>query len=163
MKKEVGIAIVFGLIVGLIITIGMYRARTALQTPLEGTPDPFAQDITTESPLPANDIVPENSSQLRVTSPLDEELRTSKDILISGITFPNSTIVILHNEHEVMSSSDVQGNFSVPDVLEAGANVFRIRVLAPDQSPIEVLRTVVFESNQPESTASPSAAKKTNL
>lgn len=159
MKKEVGIAIVFGLIVGLIITIGMYRARTALQTPLTGTPDPFAVEMTTESPLPQQDIPTENTSQLRVTSPLDEELRTSKDILISGITFPNSTVVILHNEHEVISSSDAQGNFSVPDVLEAGANVFRIRVLNASHPQIEAVRTVVYESAQAE--ASPSA--KTNL
>ncbi|MEP7166615.1 MAG: hypothetical protein ABI758_01400 [Candidatus Woesebacteria bacterium] len=154
MKKEVGIAIVFGLIVGLIITVGMYRARTALQTPLEESPSPFTQDGST----PSATVLPENASELRVTAPLDEDVRTVKDILVSGATLPNSTIVILHNEHEVLGTSDTEGNFSIPLVLETGANVLRIRVLSTSRAPMEIIRTVVFESSQPEPTPTASAS-----
>jgi len=156
MKKEVGIAIVFGLIVGLIITVGMYRARTALQTSPEESPLPVVEDTSSGSAVPTQDV----SSQLRVREPADEELRTSKDIMVSGTTIPSSTVIILHNEREIPSTSDAEGNFSVPDTLDIGANVFVIRVLPATGAPIEVTRTVVYESTQPDPTPTATAGAK---
>lgn len=141
MRKEVIIAITFGLIVGLIITIGMYRARTALEVvPTEDTPAITQEDA---SPLPSSK--PQTQTGLILREPAEDALSTTQNTLVSGTTFANRAIVILLNEKEVVAMSDEQGNFSIPVSLGLGANLVKVRVLNPQANPIEVTRTIVYE------------------
>ena len=144
MRKEISIAIVFGLIVGLIITIGMYRARTALQDTTGETPQPLTQDI----PSQVTDVNPIDTADLRITEPANESMSTVATIHISGATFPDSTIVVLQNESEIIGLSDSAGNFSIPITLQSGANIFRIRAIAAGHPMIEKIRTVVYETTE---------------
>lgn len=161
MKKEIVIAIIFGLAVGLIITVGMYRARRAMETvPTEDV------DITqTIQTSPEESAIPEDASsgRLRLREPLPDSFTTEKSAQVSGTTLSNSTIVVLQNEREILGSSDTEGNFSIPLTLESGVNVLVIRVLATGENPIEMTRSIVYDPGTVQTaspSASPSAKKK---
>jgi hypothetical protein len=155
MKKEIVIAIVFGLAVGLIITVGMYRARRAMETTTANDVDitETVQPTPEESPLP-RDL---SSGKLRLREPQPDAFTTEKNLQISGTTVPDSLIVILLNEREVLGSSDTEGNFSIPATLDDGVNVLVIRVLPNGETPIEMTRSIVYDSGTNQ-TASPSAS-----
>lgn len=161
MKKEVMIAVTLGLIVGLVIAVGMYRAQRAVD---EGIPEHTALlPDQLGTPLPSNLLTDkEDSDTLRVVQPPDEFLSRTEEINVSGQTTPNTPIVVLHNEQEIVGSSDEQGNFSLPLTLKAGSNILHIRALHSDKDPSEVLRTVVYSSvafNE-EPVSSPSASPR---
>ncbi len=141
MKKEVLIAISFGLIVGLIITVGMYRARTALEV----TPPEDSLSVTDTSASPEPSSTPQTDTGLIIREPADEALSTTSTLQVTGATFANRAIVILVNEREIVGMSDEQGNFSFPVTLAAGGNILKIRVLNPGSAATEVTRTVVYE------------------
>lgn len=153
MRKEVIIAISFGLIVGLVITIGMYRARTAL----EEEPHPDSVALSDEQPTPEPSATPATQTGLIVREPSEEGLSTTASISVTGATYPNRALVILVNEKEVVGMSDEQGNFSIPLSLTLGGNIIKIRVLNPGSDPIEITRTVVYEAPIAVATASDSA------
>lgn len=152
MKKEVFFAIVFGLVVGLIITVGMYRARRALDTVPSQSPEPFLTTSVEETPLPTGE-----ESLLRIREPAPELSTQQSTISITGTTLASTPIIVLHNEKELITTSDAQGNFSLPVTLVEGANIFTIRVLPSDRAPLESVRTVVYEPSQ---IATPSATPR---
>ncbi len=154
MKKEILIAIFFGLVVGLVITIGMYRARTALEV----TPTETTQQIQDLQVTPTPVATPATQAGLIVRAPAEESLSTESSIQVTGSTFPQRTIVVLANEKEVIGTSDVQGNFSLPISLSLGANIIRVRSLNPGQDPAEVVRTVIYEATAGSLSASESAS-----
>ncbi len=141
MRKEVIIAIAFGLVVGLVITIGMYRARTALEeTPTETTAALVEDSL---SPLPSS--APQTQNGLILREPVEEAVTTTPNIRVSGSTFANRAIVLLINEKEVVAMSDDQGNFSIPVTVTIGGNILKVRVLNPGEAASEVTRTVIYE------------------
>lgn len=143
MKKEVLIAIILGLVVGLIITIGMYRARTAVQTAIPGS---TFEPIQSSEPLASDTPEQASPEALTVLEPKDEMLATESSLRVSGTTFPSTALVVLHNDKEYVTKTDTQGNFSLTVTLDSGSNIFKIRALPQGQDPLEVIRTVVYTS-----------------
>lgn len=141
MKKEVLIAIALGLIVGLVITVGMYRARTAVQTAIPGSTFEPVQVPSTQAPT-VLDATPLEA--LRILEPNDEFLATEESLRISGTTYANIALAVLHNDKEYVTKTDSQGNFSLTIKLDNGSNIFKIRALPQNQDPLEVIRTVVY-------------------
>lgn len=136
MKKEILFAIFLGLSLGLIITYGVYRARTTLQQPaatnIETTPD--------ATPLASA------QSTLSITSPDDEIITDQEEITIAGTSTPDSFIVIIVNNQETVTTSDSSGNFSIQSELEAGSNIIQIHALDEDGNSIIKERTVIFST-----------------
>lgn len=161
MKKEVTIAIVLGLIVGLIVAIGMYRAQRAVNQTVQEPGILLTDQLGTPLPTILEDESAENSTNLKVAQPLDESWETTSGIRVSGQTTSNTPLIVFHNETEVVGLSDDQGNFSIPITLEAGSNVLVIRALHNNQDPSEVTRTLIYSTVRPE--AASSSAKTTPL
>lgn len=151
MRKEMIVAILFGLIVGLILTYGFYRARIALG------PDP--NPIASPTPGATNSPTPNGDSQITVMSPADESVQAENSTTITGRTLPNSTVVILVNNDEEVTMSDDAGNFSQERTLESGSNVITINVLDTEGNTFTAERTVIVantEALNPSPTATPS-------
>jgi hypothetical protein len=155
MKKEVVVAVLIGLILGLIITYGYYRAQTAstfTQTPdLTATPEPTAD--TTQL------------GNLVLHSPQDETLTDNPDLQIAGTTDPNSFVVIFVNDDESITTADESGNFSLSAKLKQDANIISVYSIDEDGKTSSVERTVVYSDKpllEPDSTATPAATPKTS-
>lgn len=160
MKKEIVFAVVIGLIVGLIITFGMYRARQAVS----GT-----SVISTETASPATQSESSTKKEaFLVSEPQDESLITETQVRVSGQTFPNAAILILTAKNETVGQTDSRGNFSMTVTLENGANILTIRAFSDDHETLEVIRSVVVStadltqnsSVTPKPTPSPTPTKK---
>ncbi len=165
MKKEIIFAVVIGLIVGLIITFGMYRARQSLS----GSSTENARIEGTLASPPTASVQPSSTADaFLVSEPADESLITDPQIRVSGQAFPNAAIAILTGNGEVVGTADAKGNFSLAVTLQPGANIITIRALGNTREPLEVIRTVVVSnadlsatpSAVPKPTATPSPTKK---
>lgn len=132
MKKEVVIAILIGLSLGLFITYGIYQARTGIsrkssETGLVVTPTP------TE----------EFSGELVLNSPTDESVQSETTTSVSGTTIPQSYVVVFVGNNETITTSDGSGNFSVDVDLEDGSNIITVYVIDEDGRKLSVERTVI--------------------
>ncbi len=135
MKKELLLAILIGLAVGLVIVFGFYRTRVMLT--------PKNQTTNTEvSPTPeaSSDLL----SNLIVHSPLDESIQESENVTIAGTTNDNEFIVILVNDQDFVTTADDSGNFSISAKLEVGSNVIQVKSINEDGKVITKELTVIY-------------------
>lgn len=142
MRKEIIFAVLLGLILGLVITYGVYRARTSLQ---DGT-NPAASPEATVSP----DIAAQ--SNLVLSSPQDESVQETEEVTIAGTTDPDAFVVIVLNDNETITQADDSGNFSVEETLEEGANVILVFSVNEDGQTVTQERTVIYTTDSLEET-----------
>ncbi len=147
MKKEVFVAIFLGLILGLVVSYGIYTARKSLkdtQNKIEVTPEP----------TPSSGI----HNSLTLLSPEDESIQAVKEVKITGTTDADSLVIIFVNDKEYISNADGSGNFSLQTDLTQGANVIVVRTIDEDGNVAEEERTVIFTTVSLDETASASAS-----
>ncbi len=148
MKKEVLFAIFLGLGLGLIVTYGIYTARSAfLNHPTAGT---------TPTPTASPAASPADSS-LSLFSPDDESIQFTDSTKVTGTTFPNGHVIIFVNNASTITTADSTGNFSVEVALVEGANVVTVRALDDNGNQAEQRRTVIYSSTSLDATATASA------
>lgn len=157
MKKEILIAILLGLSLGLFITYGLYRSRNASDDD---------QSSKFDNNLAATPNI-ETLSTLVLHSPEDESIVADPTVTIAGDTEPNNFVVILVNEDETITTADESGAFSITGVLEAGSNVIVVYSLDEDGKTTIEERVVVYttkaltdSSPSTEPSATPSATTK---
>lgn len=133
MKKEVLIAILIGFGLGLTITYGIYRFRTAF----EDSPQTIAEIVSSTTPTP------ESQSLLALLTPEDGAIQTATDTTVAGSTIPDSFVVLFVNDEDFIQKSDESGNFSFQVNLENGSNVIIAHVLNESGEVITKEKTVV--------------------
>lgn len=135
MKKELFLAILIGLVVGLVIVFGVYRTRIIL-TPKNDNP------ILTESPSPeaSADII----SNLVIHSPLNESIQNKEDVTIAGSTNNNEFVIIMINEKDFVTTADQSGNFSISAKLESGSNIIEVNSITEDGKITTEELTVIY-------------------
>lgn len=111
MRREVLIAIVLGVGLGLAVAFGIWRANLAL------APRNAAQ---TENPLPTPGI--EAFSELVLTQPETNTVVTKDSVELKGATNPGSTVAILTGSEEYVLQVDEEGSFEQEVDLAAGPN-----------------------------------------
>lgn len=148
MKKEIVIAILIGLSLGLFITYGVYQAKTGISTKSD-------QDQKTLALTPAPDQ--EFAGELILNSPEDGLIQAEKTISVSGPTLPSSFIVVFVGNDENITNSDDSGNFSTEVKLNDGANIITVVVLDENGRSISSNRTVIVSDESLVEEASESA------
>jgi hypothetical protein len=160
MKKEVLVAILIGFGLGLTITYGIYRVRTALQD----RPQTIA-DIVNSTNTPS----PEPQSMLAILTPEDGAIQTEKATTVAGSTIPNAFVVLFINDTDYIQKSDESGNFSFQVDLKDGSNVLIAHVLNETGELITKEKTIIvseiYTSDKPlqaTESAKPTEEKDTN-
>lgn len=118
-RKEITIAIIIGLLVGLVVVGGIIRARSALSgiTP----PDiSIGRAKPTSSPTSGQD-----SHFLDLTTP-DNQVVYTDSLILEGLTLPNTYIVILGEKSEYIIVPNDIGGFSQEVSLVNGANTIQV-------------------------------------
>ena len=138
MRKEVVIAVLVGLSLGLVITYGFYTAQLSSQTSqstkkteLEFSP----------SPTPENQA----SALLKLTSPEDESVVTNPELTIAGQASANGFVVISLLDLISTITTDDQGKFSTSVTLKPGGNVLVIQATDESGTTTSLTRTVVLD------------------
>lgn len=152
MRKEVIIAIVIGLSLGLLITYGVYTA---------------SRDVASDSPLSspslktADSTPTVESTELVISTPVDESIQKEKAVTIAGTTIGESFVVILINGKENITTADADGNFSSKAELQPGSNLIQVVALTAEGKKLTQERTVILATDEPsEQTSTPSASAK---
>jgi len=155
MRKEVVIAVIIGLILGLSLTFGFYQMKKSSDT--ESTPTTDLEQFVGVSPTPE----PTVTTKIAILAPEEGSILSEARTVISGSTIPNSYLVLFVNEEEFITTSDETGNFSFDVELENGSNLLIVHLLE-DSGETYVAERVVIVSNaldQPAPTASVAAEK----
>jgi len=133
MTKEMILAILIGLAVGLLLTYGFYRARVLVAGPINN------QVTTTATPLPS----PTTSGTLILISPEDELVLTERKVTVAGTTLPNAQVVVFINNEDSLTTSDNSGNFSTERELAFGSNILTVHSVDQNGTATSLERTVI--------------------
>ncbi len=126
MKKEVIIAIVIGLLIGLIFTLGISTANKALnlQKAKKLTPQASGDSLTASN----------NNQQktLTITSHENFDLINQSETALSGIAWPNAVIALMTETQTRLTQADSEGIFTFTINLIKGFN--EIALIATDET-----------------------------
>ncbi|MCX6816464.1 MAG: hypothetical protein NTZ93_01155 [Candidatus Beckwithbacteria bacterium] len=124
MKKELLIAVVIGLSLGLIVALGIFTANQALNTQKQ-------KKSTQTSTSPITTITNQQKT-LNITSPENFDLINQSDITLSGIAWPNAVIALLTETQSYLTLADSEGIFTFKIKLIKGFN--EITIIASDET-----------------------------
>jgi hypothetical protein len=148
MKKEVVIAIIAGLILGLIITMGIYTANRSIN-------EQKNKKQAESQPLPSFTPNPTSEKTLNITSHENYDLVDNSEITLSGVAWPKAVVSFLTEGGSFMTEADEEGIFSFTTNLIKGFN--EVTIIASDdtganQSKNMVLTYSTTEIDLPEAT-----------
>lgn len=135
MKKEVIIAILAGLAIGLIITVGIFTANRSLE--LQKNKNNPA------TPTPISSFTPDASNKtLNLTSHENFDLVDKAEITLTGVAWPNAVIALMAENTNRFALADSEGYFSFTFNLIKGYN--EITLVASDATAASVTQNLVL-------------------
>lgn len=157
MRKEILLAIIVGVIVGLGLTFGLYLLRQRLSdSSTARTIEESRGGKTSETQ--SDEQIATQSLVLQLPEP--DTFSETAEIRVVGRAIPNSYIVTLVGPQEFITTADADGDFSKTITLQAGGNRVTVVATSPDGVQETVVRSVVFSNvslTAPTSNASGSA------
>jgi len=139
MRKEILLAIIVGIVVGLGITFGLYLLRERFQ------PRQTLQQLTTLGQTEASPS-PEAGGTLTIQQPRNNLYTQDSFVRIVGRATPNSYLAILAEENEYLTTADQDGDFSQEIELSAGGNRVTVISTSPEGHQEEVVLSIVFST-----------------
>ncbi|OGM20854.1 hypothetical protein A2863_00060 [Candidatus Woesebacteria bacterium RIFCSPHIGHO2_01_FULL_38_9b] len=128
MRKEIIIAIFVGILVGLVVAFGVWRANSAIKT---------SNNISTQKNIqPSPDVKNPLNEELNITlsQPEDLDVVSQNTTQIMGITRPNTLVVISSEEDDYVIKSDLNGEFKQDIKLASGINEIALHVFDNNQN-----------------------------
>ena len=135
MKKEVVLAIVIGFAIGLLITFGIYTARTALETAQETEPD--SSLVTPEAT---------SSAKLTIETPPPNALSDTDTITLKGRSSPEAIVTIITESGQQIITADKDGTFQTEIELIGGINEIQISAFTAEGDKSSTELTVVYST-----------------
>jgi len=136
-RKEITIAVIIGLLVGLVVVGGIMRARSALDT---FTPDSITKVLDKKPPSPT----PSSDELFLTLTTLDNQVLDTDTQLIEGDTKIDTYIVILGEAGEYIIVPNELGHFSQEIKLVSGANTIKVTSWQKDGSKEEVTINTIY-------------------
>lgn len=137
MKKEIIIAIVVGVLLGLAITYGVYLSRSAQSNNQQTNVD---ETIATD-----DDQI--NQNQLTIHQPLDGAVFDDAKITVAGTSLADNFIVVIVNNTETITQADESGNFSTSIKLASGGNLLSVHAIDELGVETKVERMVILDDD----------------
>lgn len=123
MKKELGIAIFIGVVLGFGLS-AFFWAKDKGKISLFSRPTPTPEKESQPTAVPTEKA--EDKISLTVIQPENEVVSSQEDIIIKGETLPNATVVIIWEEGEDILVADKSGKFETEITLVGGENMINI-------------------------------------
>jgi hypothetical protein len=140
MRKEVVFAIIAGLLFGLVIAFGVWRANLALNTNNEVATSQPAQEESEDSA--------QDQSQLgiAIAKPQNNQVITENPVAISGISKRGIYIVISTDQEDFILQTNQTGSFEQDVELNAGVNSITITAVDDDLSTVTEKLNLVYST-----------------
>lgn len=140
MRKEILIAIIIGVGIGLTIAFGVWRANSAI-TEIE------PQNSTEESrEEPAEQETINGELKVVISGPEENDVFTQSPILVSGLTKPNTLVVISGESEDAIITSQPNGGFEAELELEAGINKLIVKAFSDKGESAQSSKIIVYSS-----------------
>ncbi len=138
MRKEVVIAVLIGLSLGLVITYGFYTAQLSSQSSQSTKKTELEFSV---SPTPEN----QDHELFKVTAPEDEIVVTAPELAVTGQAAPNSFVVISLLDQISTITTDDQGKFATTITLKPGGNILVLQATDESGKISTLTRVVVLD------------------
>jgi len=140
MRKEILIVIISGVVLGILVAFGIFRANSALKDEPAGS---IAEKLTVknETPEPVK-----SDSTFTIARPEENDVITESSVAIAGITSPSSWITIMTEEDDYIIQTDTSGSFEQEVELQSGINQMSIHSFGQDGVEHNQILTVVQSS-----------------
>ena len=138
MRKEVLIAVAAGILFGIILAFGIWRANSALK------PDSPPQSKESESQATRS----QNSEEFAISLILPDQydVITDSPVLISGVTSSGSWVLLSGEEEDYIIKADETGKFEQEVKLTPSVNQIIISAFHPQGNSISQSLTVVYST-----------------
>ena len=113
MRKEFLIAIISGVAIGLIVAFGIWRANTAFKPENSVSSEKLSSENKESNP---------EITQLAVIRPEKDDVITVSPVKVSGITKPQTTLLISGESKDYILKSNEDGSFEQEVELVGGVN-----------------------------------------
>ena len=137
-KKEATVAVIIGLVLGLIVVVGVLRAREALQkihlSDLQST------SVGKSGPTPSNQP---SGLFLTIETP-DNSISKDAVLTVNGKTIPGTYIAITGENGEYLIVPNSLGSFSQDISLAKGANTITVTVYEQDGNHVQKTLNAVY-------------------
>ncbi len=134
MRKEVLVAILIGALLGGVVAFGIWRANLALV--------PKRESLQTEQTPQSSTPEDKQTSSLIITQPENNSIVSEGKVTVKGAALPNSTVVILANNDDLIIQTGKDGGFEQEVELEGGPN--EITITAYDEAGNETTETLTL-------------------
>ncbi len=141
MRKEVLLAVIFGIILGGVILYGINLANKSVSNtkPVEKTTEsPISPAPTTET------------KSLSIISPSNHTVTTEKIATLTGKAIPGSNIAIIGEADDLLIEAGSDGTFSAKINLIGGENTITVTELLPDNTTVKESITIIQTATLPE-------------
>lgn len=143
MKKELIIAILFGLGIGLLTVFGIITAQTALsEHDQRQTAEGEEQQPASSSPTPSSPSV----HFVEVTGPVDGQVVSEESVTVLGKTSPESVVVVTTETDRFFPESNPDGSFRQDVKVAGGVNDIRVVSFSPKDERAEQELTIVYST-----------------
>lgn len=140
-KKEATVAVIIGLIIALIVTGGVLRARTALESIKLPTRQSLKNSFSSAEQVKKTELF------LELTTP-DNSVVSEAKLTLTGKTLPGTYIAILGEKAEYLIVPNDLGSFSQEIALVKGANTIKVSIYQNDGRKIEQTVNAVYTTAQ---------------
>jgi hypothetical protein len=89
---------------------------------------------------------PEPKLYLSLNQPSDEQVVSSKTLVISGKTNPGATLIIITDADQQVIQPSSQGDFSTTVALDDGQNLIEMQSILPTGETIMIKRTITYST-----------------
>ena len=140
MRKEVLLAIIFGVVLGGIILYGINLANKSVSSsPTENNPG----SIVTPTPTISGKSV-------AIVSPLNHSVLTDKVVTLTGRATPASSLAIVSENDDLLIEASPEGTFSAQINLSGGENTITVTELKANNSLESDTVTIIQTATLPE-------------
>lgn len=140
MHKETIIAVVIGLLFGLMVTVSVYKLQS-LNQPAE------TETTLSDQVIPSASPAEESQDRLSISSPTQGLITSDAEITIDGKTDAKALLVLFAQETQQIYEADATGTFTIPFTLKEGPNFFTLVATNQDGTTFSVDRVVVYEKD----------------
>lgn len=143
MRKEVILAVIIGVLLGGIILYGINLANSSSKINLD---DQDPNKNTQETPS----TVKTSENQISIIFPQGNSVVTDSQLTLKGSAKPNSSVAIITESDDIITTSDSTGNFSSLINLISGENLITITAVDENQATTSASIYVIRTTTLPE-------------
>lgn len=137
MRKEILFAVIAGIIFGIIVAFGIWRANSALNS---------KSTSTSKETLDVSPTLTPQEFNLSLAKPEEDDVISETPMILSGVTTPSAWVVISAEDEDYVSSADESGAFSQEVNLLGGVNNLTVFAIDVNSKSAEKQISVVFSS-----------------